>query len=206
MAEKFGNPERAALFVLLLNGGEMKNPDLKNVHGIELSPAARGRLNKAELLLTQTESRPFVHRITPAGIDWCEHALADIETPPRSGGLAKAGFELLRRYVRHARAQGISLSVVIGDLGDPVDLETLIREAYWQLASRPQEFVRLAELRLKLNGSDRAEVDRTLLAMNRSEQAHLSPDSDRRNLTDDDHAAAIPIGREDNHLFAIEGS
>ena len=49
-------------------------------------------------------------------------------------------------------------------------------------------------------------MDETLLKMVRTGYAHLVPDSNRKVLTDEDHAAAIRIGGEDKHLMAIEES
>jgi DNA-binding PadR family transcriptional regulator len=200
MTEKYGSPERATLLVLVLNGGELPNADLRKEHGVDLSPAGRAKLNKAGLLETRKEGRRLVHKITPAGEDWCERALADIETPPRSNPLVRICFEVLRLYARHNKIR-------IGDLVGPEgNLETMIRRVYEELSSKPQEWVRLALLRPKLNGAARDEVDQTLLGMMKTGLVHLAPDSDRRGLTDADHAAAIRIGKEDKHFVAIEES
>jgi hypothetical protein len=203
MAEKYGNPERATLLVLMLNGGELSNPDLKNKHGVELTPAGRAKLNNAGLLVSRTDKRPFVHEITSAGIDWCEQALADIETPTGKGPIVRAGFELLRRFVRYARGNGIPLVRVIEFVGG---LESLIRSVYTDLADGPSDYVRLAEIRPKLNGANKDEVDQKLVEMMNGGLVDLAPDSNRRGLTDADHAAAIRVGTEDKHFMAIEES
>jgi hypothetical protein len=200
MAEKYGSPERATLLVLMLHNGEMPNADLRKDHGVDLSPAGRVKLNEAGLLETRKESRRFVHKITPAGRDWCEQALADIETPPRSNSLVRICFEVLRLYARHNKIR-------LADLFGPEEnLEATIRRVYEELSGKPQEWVRLAQLRPKLNGAAKAEVDQTLLGMMKDGFVHLAPDSDRRGLTDADHAAAIRIGKEDKHFVAIEES
>jgi hypothetical protein len=72
------------------------------------------------------------------------------------------------------------------------------------LATKQQDWVRLSELREKLGNPDKAEMDRILRDMTRTGRVHLAPDSDRRALTDADHAAAYRIGSEDKHLIAIE--
>jgi hypothetical protein len=205
MAEKYGNAERATLLVLMLNDGELPNAELRKDHGVDLSPAGRAKLNQAGLLETRKEGRRLVHKITGAGEDWCERTLAEIETPPRSNALVRIGFEVLRHYIRYAREHNIRLLGVIS-AKKGAGLEDLIRAAYQDLAGRPQEWVRLATLRPKLNGAGKDEVDQTLLGMVKSGLVHLSPDSDRKALTDADHAAAIRIGKEDKHLVAIEES
>lgn len=201
MPEKYEPYARAALFVLMLNHGELTNPDLKNKYGVDLRPVGRAKLIKAGLLETETAKRPYIHRITPAGKDWCERALADLEPPERSGGLVRIGFEFLRHLARYARKHGISIADLVA--GDET-LEELIRRVYQELAPRPKAQVRLAHLRPKLDGAERKEVDQTLFAMTKTGLVHLSPDSDRRNLTDADRAAAIRIGTEDKHFVAIE--
>lgn len=75
--------------------------------------------------------------------------------------------------------------------------------AYLDLAQKPQDWVRLASLRPLLS-LDRDVQDLTLLAMVRTGSVHLSPDSNRKVLTDADHTAALTIGGDANHLVAIE--
>jgi hypothetical protein len=203
MPETYGAHERAALIMLTLQKNrELSNPELRNDYGIELRPAGRTKLNKAGLLNSRMESRRYVHQITDDGLDWCENELANVENPPRSSPLVRAGFEVLRRMIRHLQQSGVRLVDVLS----PADLESLIRSAYQQLSVKPQDWVRLAELRPKLNGADKDEVDEVLLAMTKTGLVHLAPDSDRRSLTEADHKAGIQIGKETKHLVAIEES
>jgi hypothetical protein len=201
MPEKYGTHETATLIVLTLFK-EVPNPDLKKDYGIELSPAGRAALNKAGLIKSQTDNRPFVHRITDAGMAWCETELAGVEPPPRTGPLVRMVFTVIRQLVQYLRQNGIRLVDVIR----PADLESLIREAYQELSVKPQDWVRLAKLRPKLNGAGKDEVDEVLLAMVRTGLVHLAPSSNRKALTDEDNDAAITIGGQDKHLMAIEES
>ncbi|WP_326945770.1 DNA-binding protein [Amycolatopsis sp. NBC_01307] len=87
----------------------------------------------------------------------------------------------------------------------PATAEQRVRDVYRELASRPQGWVRLSDVRERLGATlPREEVDKALQAMTRTGRVHLSPDSDRRGLTQVDHDSAVRIGREDNHLLAIE--
>jgi hypothetical protein len=224
MPETYGAHETAALFVLLQENRKVPNPELRNDHGIELKPAARTKLNKAGLLVT-TESRPLVHELTSAGVAWCEEALAaGLEPPARPGPLVRTSFTVLRLTVAGLHRRGLRLVDVIREDGteppvvegeprpappgeeSPADLESMIREAYDALSTKPQDWVRLAKLRPKLNGAEKGEVDQVLLTMAKTGVVHLAPDSDRKSLTDADRAAAIRIGKEDKHLVAIEES
>lgn len=203
MPEMYGSHEKAALIVLLLANRAVPNPELRNDYGIELRPSGRDKLNAAGLLVTRKENRRYVHQITDAGIAWCEEGLANIAPPARSGPLARAAFEVLRQLARHLHQHNIRLLDAVRAIPG---LESLIRSAYHELSVKPQDWVRLAKLRPKLNGADRDEVDRTLLEMTKTGLVHLAPDSDRKTLTDVDHAAAIRVGNEDNHLVVIEES
>lgn len=208
MPEKYGSNERATLILLTLHG-EIPNPELRNEYGVDLRPAGRTRLNKDGLIRSRTENRSYVHTITSAGIAWCEQELTAIEAPHRSGPVPRAAFEALRRMVAYFQRQGISLADVLRTAeedGADGGLEALIRKAYDELKKKPRDWVRLAHLRPKLNGAGKSDVDAELLAMTRTGLVHLAPDSDRKALTDDDHKAAIRIGKEDKHLVAIEES
>ncbi|HEX3786655.1 MAG TPA: hypothetical protein VHW44_02235 [Pseudonocardiaceae bacterium] len=200
MAQKYGNNERAALIVLMRENREVPNRELANDHQIELRQPGRDKLNADGLIVTRKEKNQYLHKITAEGIAWCEQNLPSMEAPPRSGPLPRAMFELLRAMLSNLQQRGISLL----DLISPTDLESLIRSAYGELSVKPQDWVRLAGLRAKLNGAEKDEVDQVLLAMSRTGLVHLAPDSDRRALTDADHTAAIRIGKEDKHLVAIE--
>lgn len=196
MPESLGNPEKAALIALLLAGGEVVTPDLKKHYGVELRMATRERLNRDGLIISVTDKRPHRHRITSPGVAECERVLASGERP--ATGLLGVVFELFVPVVAYLRQRDVRLADVI--------LESSIRVAYDELSTQPQDFVRLAKLRPKLNGADRVAVDRVLESMTRTGFVHLTPSSNRKGLTDEDHAAAIRIGSEDKHLVAIEES
>lgn len=202
MPEKYGTHEVAALIVLMLEKREVPNPEFTNDYGINLRPLARDKLNKAGLLKTRKESRRFVHEITEAGIAWCEKELAVVEAPARTGPLVRVVFEMLRRLVLDLRRRDVRLVELIR----PADLESLIRKAYAELATKPRDWVRLAKLHTRLDGADKDDVDQVLVAMSRTGLVHLAPDSNRKALTDADHATAIRIGSENKHLLAIEES
>ncbi|MEU4739157.1 hypothetical protein AB0G02_01675 [Actinosynnema sp. NPDC023658] len=201
MPKKYGNHERAALFVLMRENREMRNTELTKI-GIKLGPTGRAELNKAGLLHSRMEKRQYLHRITDQGVDWCEEELATVDPPAGSGPLVREVFGVLRRAVPLLRQHGIRVSEVL----HPADLESLIRAAYVDLSTKPQDWVRLANLRSRLNGAGKEEVDGVLLEMARTGDVHLAPDSNRKTLTDADHTAAIRIGPEDKHLIVIEES
>jgi hypothetical protein len=201
MPEKYGPSARAALMVLMLENRKVPNTELVNEHKIRLSPPDRDLLNNDGLLKTSTNTKPYLHQITDEGIKWCMRDLIDGEPPSRSGPLARAHFELLRRFVQYHEQRGtLAEAIRIGGL------TSLIRKVYRELSVKTQDWIRLARIRPRLNGADRTEVDDVLLKMMKTGTVHLAPDSNRKVLTDDDHAAAVRIGSEDLHLMAIEES
>jgi len=202
MPEEFANDERAALIVLMLENRDVPNVELDRELKVRLGKPGRERLNEIGLLRSWREKNRLVHRITDEGITWCLEDLAAGGAPTRSGPLSRAHSAVLRLFVEYHRRRG-TLAEVIRSGGD---LESVIRAAYLALSVKPQDWVRLARLRPELDGADRDEVDGVLLGMFKAGEVHLVPESNRKALTDADHAAAIRIGSEDKHLLAIEGS
>ncbi|AXB45365.1 hypothetical protein [Amycolatopsis albispora] len=201
MPEKYSPSARAALMALLLAGREVPNTVLVKEHKVKLGPKDRWKLNKAELLETDEDVRPFVHRITEKGIEWCMNDLVEGELPARSGPQARLQFDVLKRLVHFLRQRGLLAEALRSG-----DLESLIRETYHALSEGPQDWIRLARIRPKLNGAAKSEVDEVLLEMIKTGTVHLAPDSNRKVLTEADHEAAIRVGGEDNHLITIEES
>jgi hypothetical protein len=204
MPATLGNPEKAALIALMLVGEEVSTPDLRKRHGIDLRKETREKLNDEKLITSHIDARPHTHRITDAGVTKCEEVLVSMELPPRAPVLLSVIFDVLRPFVRYFQQHDIRLTDVLHTT--EIDLESLIRKEYHELSVKPQDWVRLAKLRPRLNGADKDEVDRVLLAMTRTGLVHLAPDSNNKTLTDADRTAAIRIGKEDKHLVAIEES
>jgi hypothetical protein len=198
MAESLGNPEKTALLALLLVGGEVTTPELKQGHGVELRKETRDKLNRAGLITSHTEKTPHRHRITAAGRTRCAELLVTGVQPTRPPALLTVVSELASVLASVLGRRDISLVDAV--------LEGQIDGAYQDLSVKAQDWVHLAQLRPKLNGAGKDEVDRVLLAMTRTGLVHLAPDSDRKALTDADDAAAIRIGSESKHLVAIEES
>lgn len=82
----------------------------------------------------------------------------------------------------------------------PVDR---VADAYAELARSPGSWVGIINLRKKLSGLSRPEQDAALKELSRSGRAVIAPESNRKVLTADDHAASIRIGGDDNHLIMM---
>jgi hypothetical protein len=201
MPEKYGATERAALLVLMLENRKVPNPELANEHRVKLTPQGRGKLNRDGLIRTFGEVKPMVHEITDEGIAWCLGDLVEGQLPPRSTSHARVTFGLLKKFVLHHQERGTLVEVIRSR-----DLESLIRSVYEELAVEPQDWIRLARIRPRLNGAEKGDVDDVLVKMMKTGTVHLAPESNTKVLTAEDRDAALRVGSEDLHLVAMEGS
>lgn len=99
---------------------------------------------------------------------------------------------------------GPVIMIVTTEAGESYDVWAEVLDAYRELRSKPQGWVRLARLRELLGYLDWGDVCGVLVETVRTGRVHLSPDSSRRTLTAADHEAAVRVGGEDHHLLAIE--
>jgi hypothetical protein len=187
----------------------VSNTELHELAGIRIDGAVRRDLNEQRLVVSTRVkgNAPFVHELTEAGWSRCRDLLT-ADRPERPGPLGHALHVVLAGLDRYLSRTNLRLEDVFQPATEITrdEIEPHIRDAYATLARRPGDLVRLAQLRPMLDGAAREDVDGVLREMSRAKQALLVPDSNRKMLTDDDHAAAIRIGGEDNHLLAIEAS
>jgi hypothetical protein len=184
----------------MLDRRGVPNPDLKKKYGITFPGTSRDKLVRDGLIESTKVGARNVHKITEEGINLCANEIGMVETPLKSGALAKMVFELVRNLPQFLQWRDVELADVLSQ----GSVEKAIRNAYQDLNSR--DWVRLAKIRPQTDGIGRKVVDEVLLTMTKAERAALAPDSNRKVLTDEDHSAAIRIGSEDKHLLAIEES
>jgi hypothetical protein len=100
------------------------------------------------------------------------------------------------------KAVAASANIVI----TPEDLEEKIREAYLEVSGGNYSVrVRLSELRQHLDNLPRAEVDKSLIKMQRSKQLSLMPLDDPQEIRPEDKKAAIDMGGPKRHILYMEG-
>ena len=207
MTDRLGNQHVSALFVLMGLARSVSNTELHEISGIRIDGAVRRQLNDQKLVDSSRAkgNAPFVHELTEKGWSRCEELLT-ADRPERAGQLGHALHAVLGGIDRYLRRENLRLAHVFRPAAgiSRDEVETHIRKAYATLARQPKDWVRLADLRQLLNGAAREDVDGVLKDMSRARRAHLAPDSNRKTLTDADHAAAVRIGGEDNHLIVIE--
>jgi len=87
--------------------------------------------------------------------------------------------------------------------GPPESIESRIRAAYWELTPGRGENVSLTDLRGRLSGFSRAEVDQVLRKLNRVPGIAFVPESNQKVLSGAAREAAVNIGDEDKHYMSI---
>ncbi|MDZ7932176.1 MAG: hypothetical protein U5N21_19865 [Rhodococcus sp. (in: high G+C Gram-positive bacteria)] len=85
-----------------------------------------------------------------------------------------------------------------------VDIEASIRAAYARLAREPGCTVRLSRLRNELRDIPRTDLDDALARLRRAADVSLIPEENQKTLTDEERAAAVVVGNQQNHLLSIE--
>jgi hypothetical protein len=153
---------------------------------------------------TSAKNRVQTAGVGNASADDLAQALRDPLTPSRT-------YDEIRAEQKRREQQVVTsptpadATTAVETARTPATAEQRVRDVYRELASRPQGWVRLSDVRERLGATlPRDEVDKALLTMTRTGRVHLSPDSDRRGLTQADHESAVRIGKEDKHLVAIE--
>ena len=215
----YGLPQRCALITIAMKGGEAKNNALK------LDKPGRDRLENDRLITVDKRKTPFTLRLTDNGWRAFEDEMV-AEPPPRSGSAGPALYEtlhalsaLLSRESRSAReAFGHGPASTRNDAQNmgagaariestrkatPVDPETMVRQAYSQIAKQKRDWVELADLRTALPGMPREELDSVLIHMLTKKQIEMTAHEDQGRLTSAQRDAALKVGRMQMHLVSM---
>ncbi|MFJ8915827.1 hypothetical protein [Amycolatopsis sp. NPDC102389] len=206
MTDRLGQKQTAAMLALMVVAREVSNPELREIVGFALDGKERRQLNGLDLVASEQRGRPFYHELTERGWAWCEEELSQEEAPLPRSSLGSALYVVLGGLGRHLKREKLRLAdLFMPDVDLTIEeIESRIRIAYRKLSRSPRDWVALVELRPMLGEASTVDVDAVLKELSRSGQAHLVPESNRKALTAADHAAAIRIGGEDNHLISIE--
>jgi len=213
----YGIRERSAMIALAALGGSAPNVTLDKSYKLGLDKPQRERLNKAGLLSSEQAQldngrRGYAHTLTDAGWAFVEREMG-AEIPSRAGSAGGALYALLASLKRPAEAAGGLKALLTGARAQPApaqpaqpstgDLREQIREAYRALAKRPQDWVQLRDLRPRLKGAAKSEVDTVLKRMFLDKEINLTLNEDQGSLTQADREAAIRIGVNDMHMLSM---
>lgn len=210
MHKRLAHKQTAVMLTLMALAREVSNPELRSVAGFVLDGKDRLLLNNERYVTSRKKGRSYSHELTDQGWGWCRDELESTTPPPPPprSTLSAAMYVVLGSLGAYLRREDLSPADVFGPhLALTTDeIESRVRAAYRKLARSPQDWVGLVDLRPLLGGAATEDVDAVLIELSRAGQAHLVPESNRKALTAADHAAAIRIGGEANHLLSIEAS
>jgi hypothetical protein len=204
--------QRAVLFALLGEARQVANPELERLIGVRLDGAERRDLNDRRLVESTRAGRAFAHELSDAGWRWCAQELAAAPAG-RGSSLERAHYRVFAVFARYLDAAGLSLADIVRPEAEAeaaeagtaeADLTACIEDGYRSLAASSGEFVSLRELRLRLPGRPRPDVDAALAALFTAQRINLIPQSNQRALSEADRDAALRIGGEHKHLISIE--
>ena len=207
--------QRAVLFALLGEARQVANPELEQLIGVRLDGAERRDLNDRRLVESTRAGRAFAHELSDAGWRWCAQELAAAPTG-RGSSLERAHYRVFAVFARYLDAAGLSLADIVRPEAEAeaeakaeagtaeADLTACIEAGYRSLALGSGDFVSLRELRRRLPGRSRPDVDAALAALFTAQRINLIPQSNQRALSDADREAALLIGGECKHLISIE--
>jgi hypothetical protein len=208
MTGRLGHKQTAAMLTLMVLARKVSNPELRTIVGFVIDGKERLELNKLGLVTSSKVGRPYVHELTDKGWAWCGDELAAGTPPPPAprSTLASAMYIVLGGMNEYLRRENLRPADMFAPYVPPEEIESRIRVAYRKLAPSPNEWVGLVDLRPMLGDAPRKAVDAVLKDLSSTNQVELVPESNRKALTAADHAAAIRIGGDDNHLISIETS
>ena len=191
--------DRVVVMALMTLNAEVTNKVLKERLGLELTGDARRRLNEAGLVTSTKVGRSFVHELGEDGWAWCWKEMAQ-PAPTGSDPTVRTLYALLGGLREFLERSDRSLTDVYGV--DPV--ESRIRAAYWALADAPAAWVRIADVRARLDGVPADQVTAAVLRLERERDVHVVPETDQRQLTAADREGAVRIGGKDKHLLRVD--
>ena len=210
--EDLNGTEAAVLLVLMAEASPVKNSELRAM-GPELAKPSRDKLKNAGLIEVNSSVRPMTLELTDKGWRICGELIGG-EPPARSTGAGKAMFTVLaglRRWLDRTDSRPADVFSPRTDEPAPVektdttvDIEASIRTAYARLAREPGSTVRLSRLRNELRDIPRSDLDDALARLRRAADVSLIPEENQKTLTDEERAAAVVVGNQQNHLLSIE--
>ncbi|OZC86414.1 hypothetical protein CH254_17875 [Rhodococcus sp. 06-412-2C] len=214
--EDLNGTEAAVLLVLMAEASPVKNSELRTM-GPELAKPSRDKLKNAGLIQVNSSVRPMTLDLTDKGWRTCGELIGG-EPPARSTGAGKAMFTVLaglRRWLDRTDSRPADVFSPRVDEPAPADpapaentettdIEASIRTAYARLAREPGSTVRLSRLRNELHDIPRSDLDDALARLRRASDVSLIPEENQKTLTDEERAAAVVVGNQQNHLLSIE--
>ncbi|KQU36410.1 MULTISPECIES: hypothetical protein [unclassified Rhodococcus (in: high G+C Gram-positive bacteria)] len=225
-ANELTGTEVSVLMVLMAEARAVRNPELSTL-GPELKKPHRDHLASLGLIEVGKQGRTMTVELTDKGWKHCSD-LMGTQAPKGAAGPGKALFTVMAGLGRWFHRDDVRPAEVFFPRDTPTsitapptppnaivapavrselsaaDVEQRIRSTYADLAREPGAWVRLSRLRPALSDISRTDLDEALARLRRAPDASLIPEENQKTLTDEDRAAAVDVGNQQNHLLAIE--
>jgi hypothetical protein len=207
MSDKLTVKEKSVLVILMAEGREIPNT-LLTQYRTELDKASRDKLAELGLITVRSENNRIYLDLTDRAWKECLTWFDD-EVPARAGAPGGALYALLGVVKRHLDRTNTPLSDFFAPEDRPAalpaaEIEVRVRAAYASLTREPGGWVGLADLRDRLLGLERTQVDAVLVAMNRTRPVRIVPESNQVTLSERELRASVVIGGQHRHMLAIE--
>ncbi len=190
----------AFLVLLKIEGREVSNTELSELHGVRLIGANLARLNGAGCVVSDTKHRPYRHTIDAKGSKVLDGPLELAE----DGAQGKEDKRTDREKQLWAALSALHAYHLHGGTRPRTPgLDERIRAAYADLATQPGAWVSLSRLRPLFDEVSKADLDTALRRLLDAPDVNLEPEPNQKTLTVKDRRAAVRIGGEDRHLLAI---
>jgi hypothetical protein len=209
--------ESAVLIVLLAEGRDISNKELKERFGMTLTGKSREKLNGQGLVKSWKVGRAYMHRLDDAGWDRCTQPLNFASPRARALGAALSTLfaavhrDLVRTNRSLAMAFASESTPVATDspaaepapVASPSELIDFIRVAYKARAQAPGDWVNIADIRDELGVVDRQQLDAALKQLEQEPDVNIVPQANEKALSERTRQAAVIIGRQPKHFIAI---
>jgi len=190
MADDLTPTDYAFLILLKIEGREISNTEMDNIHGVRLIGEDFARLNGRGYVDSDTKRRPYRHTLHPNGSKLLDSPLKVAKEDKQKENPLWAALSALHEC--H-----------LPDGSRPRTLDERIRAAYADLATQPGAWVSLSRLRPLFDEVSKADLDTALRRLLDAPDVNLEPEPNQKTLTVKDRRAAVRIGGEDRHLLAI---
>jgi hypothetical protein len=195
--------QRYALLLLMAEAREVTNTYLVGRKLYLKAKEHRKPMEDAGLI--KVRRNPLSIELTEKGWSRAKAEFA-LSAPPRGGAPGAALYTILGKIGQFLERSDIAAAdffTTPEEIEVAVDLESLIRKVYGEVAPKAGAWVMLDRIRGALGSVSRQEVDAALIRLYRAPDVQIVPETNQKVLTAAERAAAVSIGNQDKHLIAI---
>jgi len=199
MSDELTPTDYSILLLLQIVDREISNTELAKLHdGVRLVSPTYEKLNALGYVVSNTERRPYRHRLSTEGAKLLGEPVLLADEQKRSGrdNLLWTTIVALHRKI-------LGMPAVRATPPPARSLDERVRAAYHQVADQPGDWVDLTAIRPQLPDVAKGELDKALEKMLDAPDVRLDPEVHRHRIGKAEKEASVRIGGEDRHKLAI---